>query len=566
VSLGKLGTTRRIAARITEELRLPRSENRLTARELLVCLVLLLAHASLVYGKYVAQGGFHSDDWAIAAAYALAPDPRYLQTVSLLADINGGRPLLSFLAPLPHAIFGARQGLHLGNAIALGVLVSLLLYCLLRTIGFQRIHAGVIAAVALVFPWSDGVRFWATAGVTNIAICFFLLGATVAILGLARSGWRAAAIHAVAVALYVMSALTYEVAAGAAMLSGGLYLTRAPWSAVRFRWLVDAVAVGAAIGYSAVVTSRVRYVPPIPYKVKVAPQDTCEALSVLASSFIPAGADSAVAQLVVLALMFLVLALVARRRLRARLEAVRPWLILGALALVWLIGAYTITLGALHPLDPGANNRGNMFAALGFAMLVYALIASLASLVRPSWGPRLPLLAVGATALIAVGYIDRVQRDEALWLDAQHRQKDVLAAIEKLGRPERGTTIYAFGFPGHVASAVPVFAYSWDLEGAVRLMWNDRSLGAYPIQGRRQLTCESRYVSPRGFLLGPEHAASYPSAVFIDVTKDGSFRPRDQAACRAALARLRPAPWELTETRSRCPIADVAERAADRFL
>ena len=560
---GALRALPRVAKCLAENLRLPPPAARLTGREAFVGLGSLLALALLVFGRYVVEGGFHSDDWSIAAGYALASEPRYPEIVSLLAEINGGRPLLSVFAPLPHVLFGLRPGLHIANAITLGVLVSLLLYVLLRTVGLRRRDAGAFAVLAFLFPWSDATRFWPTAGVTNLAICFFLLGSIVAIRGLSRRGRSAAALHAGAVALYLMSALTYEVAAGAAMLSGVLYLTRAPWQAVRIRWLVDAVAVGIAIGYSAVVTSSVRYVPSVPYKLKVGPQDACEAMSVLVSSFVPVRLATPVVQVAVFGAIVTALTFLARRRLRSHLDEVRPWLVTGALGATWLIGGYAITLGSLHPLDPGANNRGNMFAALGFALLLYSLLMAVGILWgRGAWAPRAPALVLAAAALIAVGYVDRLQRDERLWLDAQSRQKAVLASLEQLGRPAAGSTIYAFGFPAHVATAVPVFAYSWDLDGAVKLLWDDSSLAAYPIHQRLRLICDEESVRPQGFGLGRENAASYPSALLVDVASGASFRPASQATCRAALARLEAGPWELRHTRSSCPLDDAARSVA----
>lgn len=363
--------------------------------------------------------------------------------------------------------------------------------------------------------------------------------------------------HTLALALYLTSALTYEVAAGAAILSGPLYLTRAPWSTVRIRWLADAVVIGTAIAYSAVATSEVRYVPSIPYKLKVAPEDTCEALSLVVSSFIPARADTPVAQVFGFFGIVAALVLVTRRYLRVHVEPLRPWLIVGGLGLVWLVAAYGMTLGSLHPLDPGANNRGNMFAALGFAMLVYALVAGSATLLSPR-SSSARWVVLGVSALIAAGYVDRIERDEARWLDAQNRQQEVLTSLRRLGQPEPRTTTYAFGFPGHVATAVPVFAYSWDLDGAVRLLWDDFSLAAYPILANRTLVCEERSVYPRGFGLGREYASSYPSALLVDVPTGASYRPRDRAECRSALRRVDAAPWELRHTRSSCPILSLA--------
>jgi hypothetical protein len=540
-----------VMASIGRVLQLPPSGTPVTSAEIGGVTGLFVVLGAAVFGDYVLHGGFHSDDWSIAAAYHLAGRHAYASVVSQLTDINGGRPLLSLIAPLPHVIFGLHARLHLADAIALGVLASVSFYVLLRVLGLARSHAASMATLAFLFPWSDGVRFWATAGVTNAALVFFFLGSILAVRGMSERGRRAAGIHAGAVALYLASALTYEVAAGAVALSGVLYLTQAPWSRVRLRWLVDAALVTGAIAWSSVATKAVRYVPSIPYKLKVAPQDTCEAVSVFASSWLPRTAATPVAQ--VLTIAAIAAAVLGLRRRWAPRQSARPWRSLAVVGLTWLVGGYAITLGSLHPLDAGANNRGNMFAAFGFSLVVYAVgmlvVVGLLSDRQP-----LAIVAMAFTVLVSLAYVMRIEHDKRLWLDAQRRQRDVLAAIRSVGRPEHGTAIYAFGFPAHVATAVPVFAYSWDLNGAVQLMWKDSSLSAYPIHSRLTLACERGGVSPSGFGLGRDNAAAYPNALLVDVGRRLAYRPKGQADCRVAVRRLRRGPWELSDTRESCPL------------
>ena len=138
----------------------------------------------------------------------------------------GGKPLLALILAAPPALFGGSAVAWLLMAVALGAATSTCFYLVLRTLGLQRIHAGAIPALTLLVPWSSSGRLWATASVNNIAICFFLIGLVVALRALRRPGKDGRGMHAVAVFLYVISVLTYELAATAALVAGTLYLTR----------------------------------------------------------------------------------------------------------------------------------------------------------------------------------------------------------------------------------------------------------------------------------------------------------------------------------------------------
>lgn len=132
------------------------------------CLLLLVAFTA--YGPHVASGGFYSDDWSSLDAYRHLPDSGYWTLVEFYAAIFGGKPLLP-------PILAVRQ------------------FCSAT----PSWHG---------FSWRS---LWATASVNNVAICFFLIG-LVALRALRRSGNGGRGLHALAVLLYVISVLTYELA------------------------------------------------------------------------------------------------------------------------------------------------------------------------------------------------------------------------------------------------------------------------------------------------------------------------------------------------------------------
>ena len=103
----------------------------------------------------------------------------------------------------------------------------------------------MISGLALLFPWSDSLRLWPTAGINYVAVIFYLLGVVVALRSLRLRGTKSVLGHAGAVTLYLASVLTYEVAVFPALLSGALYLTRTSPRRALTRWAAD-VTVGVA--------------------------------------------------------------------------------------------------------------------------------------------------------------------------------------------------------------------------------------------------------------------------------------------------------------------------------
>jgi hypothetical protein len=514
---------------------------RVSASEVAAAGLLLAVVAAAVFGSHVAQGGFYSDDWANVERYQHSPEPRFSNAVELNMDILGARPLLAVELVLPYVVLGSDPAPHLALALLLSVLVCVCFYLLLRTLGMERLHAGMIAALALLFPWSDSTKLWATAGLNNTAVCFYLLGAVVALHGLAAQGRRALLLHAGAVALYVLSVLTYEVAAIAILLSGLLYAVRAPWSSVMRRWAVDVVVVGATLLWAARETREARGVAGVRARLSDVPLFAEDAWSILRSSFEPFGLPVWV---LIGAAAVAAVALLARGHPRSHTSTeTRHWLLVAAASAVAVCAAYVVVLGStLYPLKLGLENRGNVFAALPFAALIYSVLMAGAAVLAGSLRARRVVTATVAVAgvlLVAAGYVDRVLDDKRLWRTAAERQDDVLAAVERaLGVPAGGSTIYTFGHVGQVSPGVPVFSESWDLSTAVQVEWEDDSLTGYPILQGTTIACGAREMVPfrahGGYVnssLGREQGARYGTAFVVDVAAGRADRIDDRSDC-----------------------------------
>ena len=137
-------------------------------RETAVFALLATLMGFSIYGLHVLNGGFILDDWAYAAEYEIhGRDLGFLGFADrLLNDPDvllsaGGRPVGALYFAGTYSAFGSNMALHIACSVVLSIAVSTLLFVVLRTLGLERVHAGVIAALVLVFPASDSIRFLA---------------------------------------------------------------------------------------------------------------------------------------------------------------------------------------------------------------------------------------------------------------------------------------------------------------------------------------------------------------------------------------------------------------------
>src|SRR3954471_86727 len=117
--------------------------------------------AALVYGDHVVRGGFMWDDWENAGTTRYRYEPGFLGPLDLRQAAY--RPVLQLLIPLPHLLFGTHAAPHLALPLLRAVCACAAFHALLRGLGVPRAYATAAAALALVFPWSDSTRLWATA-------------------------------------------------------------------------------------------------------------------------------------------------------------------------------------------------------------------------------------------------------------------------------------------------------------------------------------------------------------------------------------------------------------------
>jgi hypothetical protein len=505
-------------------------------RELLLAVGAIAAVAAAVATEHVLNGGLYSDDWGFAGDYLYADPPRYLTAVRELLDLSGGRPVLALLHPLPYAIFGAEPRPHLALAAILAGLVAVAFCALLRLVGFPLLDATIMGLLALLFPWSDSDLLWPTASINNVALLLLLTGALLGVRSIDIPGRRGGVLHSAATLLYVLSVLAYEAVAVGALLAGALYLRRGRRRRALTYWAVDVLALVAALVYDWIATASARGVPHMRARVEALDDVVPQAATLAARAALP-GAETGTARAVVLSCLGGV-AVVAIRR-RKRNASIRCWLLAALGGLTTVAAAYVAISGSgLLPLSSGVDNRGNILAALGFAVLIYAMIRLAALIVFRR--PGRSQVAATAVALALLGwYGHNVRADAKLWDRAAERQDRILSLLRSaLPVPERGTTIYLHGSSAQVAPGIPVFSEIWDFNGAVKILYDDGSLRGFPLS-QNGLDCKATGVHrPLGTLFGKPDTASYGRVLVFDGRSGTITRVRDAAECRTIARRI----------------------------
>ena len=528
-----------------------------------------LVFGAIVFGEYVANGGFSLDDWAYASESERYSGLGRLfhMTSNLLSttrglnlhDANaplmsaGGRPGAALYLSAMYTVFGSHPALHLAWTLFLAVVMSTLFFWLLRILRLERFHAGAIALLLVVFPASTATRLWPAASVGPAAICLFLGGAILALYAFRTDGRRALAFHAGSVALYAASLTVYEVALAAIALSGLLYAFVASWRKLAPRWGVDIVV--AALGALYVRHHGTRIQASVHTQIDRARTIESEARTLLARLGVQDGRVFLSLKLVAaLVLVAIVLAVLLREDDPVRPLLRRALVLLGA-GIVTIGVGYAVFVGATDsfyaPLSRGIGNRTNTAAGLGFVIAVYALALLLALVVARAVAAVAPARSqavaavVVCVAILAVGvvWVHAVTNDRRAWERAASLRAHTLDVLAGLPKPAAGSSVYTFGVRGEAAPGVLIFDASWDLTGAIRMLWHDRTLRGLPGSSVDSLSCTRSGLQPNGLFYSDVDRTTYAKTLFVDVSTGRSFVVGTRARCEAtARALLRKTP------------------------
>lgn len=497
-----------------------------------------------LYGSHLAHGSFYYDDWANAALTAYPPHPGYGGALAVYFSEFGFRPLLALYVPTLHEVFGLHEHWHIAWSVLLLCSMSAAVYLILRTLGLERVHAFLIAALVVVFPFSDSSTLWSTAASGHLVAVLYLLGLTAAVRALrATDRRRALWYHAASLALYAAAVTTYELVATAALASVLIYLWQSDLRRALTRFAVDVLVIGLALIWTGSQTA-IDEVQSTGGALHHARLLVDQGLYIVAQAIEPFGSPP---RLLVLAVALAVIAVgAAGSRLapageRAASE-LRRWV---GIALAGILFTY-VAWAVFTPADPyyepttlGVGNRVNCLAAIGLATLAYALLMIVGTLLFGS-RRRGPVLAtsfgVVVAAVVGIGYAHRVRVDISSWDLATRVQDRVFVALRKeIPQPDQGSTIYAYGFTNYTAPGVPSFAASWDLNGAVKLLYHSPSISGYPIFTPSTMVCAPAMMYPNLDGYTTNFGSAYGGTYLIDVGAGTVGAPRNQAQCKADL-------------------------------
>ena len=504
----------------------------------------------LLLGGHVIHGGFYYDDWKVRS---VAHFGGFGSTLDFTLDVNNRRPVGNLWTSTIFTVLGGHARAYLALALCLHLALCGLLYGILRQLGFSWLQAVAGSALLLLFPGSDSTWLWATAAQMTLSVVFLLAGLLLGLSAVTATGRRSSLLKIAAIVMYASAVLTYELVAPAAMAAGALYLVRAPRRRAVRAWAVDVVSLSVVI-----VIFTLRLFSILPGKDVHATLSRSkwaeharllfeQGHTLLARSIVPFGDPSdgivfAVAAAVVVASLAFLARLPSEHQLRSSL---RRWLILAAVGLALLpIGWVLLIPSDLYyvPLQVGVGNRINVVAAMGCVLVALALaglVGTLAARVRPEARGISSVVTMILAAVVAVGYAHDAARDQDSWRAATTAQNGILRSLSALlPRPERSSTVLTVGAPLFTAPGVPIFAAAWDLDGAVKLRYDDSSLSAHPISPGSAFACRAG-----GFAFRAPYAKTQViplrRAVVVDLARSRVAAVQSPRACTRVVTALR---------------------------
>lgn len=519
------------------------------AREVILVLAVLLVVAAATLGPYIAHGGFFLDDWADSAGTLYTPGGRTAgHVLSYFNNLFEYRPVLVVYTPLKYSILGTSITLNLVWVTVMTVLVALLVYTILRTVGVPWIHAGLISLLTLVYPWYDSLRFWVGTNPPLLGVFLAFVGIQVALLGAIRRSWRW---HAAALVIYLLSVLAYELTAPVIMAAGFLYVMIMGLRQAVTRWVADIAVVVAGLLW--VGTHTDRPVSGFSNDLDHLWEIIRGGRDMVAWTFYPLGSTPRTD--LVLAALGLVLiggmiAYLRRRGNEAPEEGwgLREWLLLGGAGLAVAALGWAMFI----PADPyytpsvfGATNRVNALSGYGLVILAYAVIAiavaAAASLCRPlrRWATPVTIVLM---LLLGAAWVHVLERHARSWEAAYQAERTALDRIERqYPTLLPGTTLFASNYPSWQALGVPIFAYSWDLNGAVQDEYESSDISASPVLPNTTLQCRADGIGLSGEG-APETFGAYGSVKLLDLSTGLHAAPRDRRQCEKLAPKFVPGP------------------------
>jgi hypothetical protein len=518
-----------------------------------IAAVLVFVAAALgIYGRYATKGGWFYDDWRM---YSLLRDQHggfFAELHACARSIPGGRGVACVYHAGEYSLFGGHRTYYQFAAIAFLVFDATLLYAIARQCRLPRPWAFLIGTALVLFPASDSARLWAVATLGQYALALVLGAILVALSALRRRGPSALALHLLSAALAVAAMATYEIALPLMALGGAVYYLRYRDRRALKRWAVD---IGLVILF-------------LVYRTAVVPVSSQTGLlehrngsqTIHRGEVLLEGAWSTwkfvylPGTLGTIALVSLAAVIVALLRVDSRGLASRamPWFVLFVFGLVLSAAGALVYLTANDlyvPQVSGTFNRLNVPGSLGYVAMAVAILGVAYEVLRTLKLSRpvatgLVALAVTGSAIHQLGVsADHIRSWEASWSDQQQALAGYRAALR--GAPHTAQII-GFDVPIWERGWVPVFAASWDLRGAIDYETPVNPPVAYPLVPT--LTCGSTGMVEGGSLIAPYNRYGAP-LYFVSPKRRAIVRVERQSRCEQMILKWgRPPFWGSTVT------------------
>ena len=488
-----------------------------------VVLGLVVLGGLAVFAGHILHGGFYYDDWGVLSVVRFPSV--HGGALHGLWTLYGRRPgQVAWYAALDGTL-GFHAHLQLALAALLMIVEAVCLFMLLGRLGMRRPAAGAIAALVLLFPFSDSLWLWSILTTNTLTTALYLIGVMLALRALHDSGWRRTALHAGSLALYLLGIFTYgESFAVLGCMVGLLYVRSVGFKRARLRWAVDVIAiVGSLIVTRTILPKDIvtPYPRLSPHHMWLQAGDIVSGgAKVIASAVEPFGGPAAL--LVLLALAALLLA-------RAR---DRRWLAVAGAGLLVAVAAWAVYVPADYiysPASPGTGNRVNGLAAIGIAIFLYATAMLI---VRRTW------LALLIAAVLAGGYMHRIAADARTWNRAAQEEAQILTTIKQsVPHPPRGASFFVADWPHSAAPGVPVYGEPYYLSSALKWAFADRTLSGAQLDSSTRLSCGARHVTASHLPYASPLVAAYGRAYLVDVRADRVIDLKRPRQCARATSR-----------------------------
>lgn len=502
-----------------------------------------------MYLPHVLNGGWYLDDWIMIAQLRDGDDAGGLLEVYRQARDISYRPGYAIVLTALYAVGQDGQAGYLLAGLLCTALQASLFFVVLRTLRLRTVVAIAASVLLIVLPVIDSTRLWMAAFPITVASIFFLVGLLLVLWATqAETSRRRWPLYVGGAAMLAVSIVTYEMVAGLVAVTPLLYLLHLGW---RRCLLPSAVSwLGFAVGMAIMIPradARREAESALGVLIDRA-EGTWVAAAEVFRSLVPWSDVLAGPLGLALAFAGAIGAGVAIGGRGPYAETFRQWTLIGVAGLLVALAGLVMLLPAdayFVPRFTGMGNRTGTFAAFGAVVLLLALIVvtfgGIAVLLkRPRAGFAVAALLV-VVAAVELGV--REVRQQQPWADAWVQQQKIVSAVrDALGpRLPPHSSVVSFRHTQFLQpDDVSVFAYSWDLRGAVWHAYDDPTLVARPWNA--SATCAARSLAfPDDETPATGDGAipyGYGRLYFVDAAGRTAHRVSSRAQCEKLAAAL----------------------------